>query len=98
MTTEDLKLKVYTAQKNNDANLVGVLRYLLSAVQNKEIELRTQGKTVDSDVLLSIIKKQIKDRKKAIELYEKGNRKDLVDKESYEIQVLEGLINEFEES
>jgi uncharacterized protein len=89
MVIDTLKSRVLEYYKAKDDLRLGVLKYFLSQVKNKEIELRPQNITLDDEMAFKVLKKQIKQRKEAIELYEKGGRKDLVDKESSELAVLE---------
>jgi uncharacterized protein YqeY len=89
MVLDDLRLKLVEYSKAGDVLRLGVLRYFLSQVQNKEIELRPQKIELTDEHAYKVLKKQIKQRKESIELYEKGGRKDLVDKESAELKVLE---------
>ncbi|MCC7404120.1 MAG: GatB/YqeY domain-containing protein [Bdellovibrionales bacterium] len=75
------------AMKQKDMPRTEVLRFLQSAIKNKEIELRPNQIT-ESDVL-GVINKQVKQRKESITQFQDAGRKDLVDKESYELSVLE---------
>ena len=88
MIINTLKTKLYEAQKAQDALKVGVLRYLLSQITNKEIELRPQGKELDDETVLKVFDKQIKQREETIEEFKKAGRQDLVDKETQELGVL----------
>lgn len=83
---EDIK----TAMKNKEADKLSAVRFLQAAVKNKEIELRPNAIT-DQDVL-GVIKKMAKQRKDSIFEFEKANRTDLVDKEKYELTVLEAYL------
>lgn len=92
MTVADLQKKLYESQKAGDALRVGVLRYLLSAMKNKEIELRAEGKTLSEEDVRKVISKQIKQRNDSIESYKSGGRQDLADKEQSEREILEELL------
>jgi uncharacterized protein YqeY len=89
MILDTLKSKLIEAQKAKDELRVSVLRFLFSAIKNKEIELRPQNQVLDDEKIFAVIKKQIKMRKDSIESYKAGNRQDLVDKETNELNVLE---------
>ncbi|MDI6820707.1 MAG: GatB/YqeY domain-containing protein [Patescibacteria group bacterium] len=77
--------------KSRHTSRVETLRMLMAAVHNKEIEKK--GKLNNSDLseeeVLEVIAKEAKKRKEAIELYIKGNRKDLAEKEKGELKILE---------
>lgn len=92
---EVLNAKLIEYMKAKDQLRVGVLRYLLSAVKNKEIDLRGQGiKLVDKHILKTV-QKQIKQREDSIVAYKQGNRQDLVERESSELSVLKELLQLF---
>lgn len=93
MVLKDLQSKIFIYQKEGDVLRLSVARYLLSALKNKEIELRVTGDVVTDEVVKKTIEKQIKQHKDSIESYEKGNRKDLVDKEAAELKVLEEFLS-----
>jgi len=88
MIIDQLKSKLIEYSKAKDTLRLGVLRYFLSKVQEKAIELRPSGEVITDDIAFKIIRKQIKERNQSIELYEKGNRADLVEKETNELQIL----------
>ncbi|MBK9040554.1 MAG: GatB/YqeY domain-containing protein [Bdellovibrionales bacterium] len=78
------------AMKAKDSHRLEVLRFLQSAVRYKEIELRP-GLINDAEII-GVVTKQVKQRKESIDQFEKAGRKDLVDKEKYELSVLEGYL------
>lgn len=76
-----------SAMKSKDALKLSALRMIHSNLKNKEIEMRP--KELSSQDVVQVLKKMSKERKDAIEQYNKAGRKDLADKESYELNVLE---------
>jgi len=88
MILDALRSQLIQAQKANDTLRVSVLRYFLSAIKNKEIELRPQKLELNDEVIFKVLRKQMKQRRESIEEYKKGNRQDLVDKETAELGVL----------
>lgn len=80
---EDIK----THMKSKDAERLSAVRMLQAAIKNKEIELRPN--TITEPDVIGVIKKLAKQRKDAIEEYQKANRHDLADKEKFELTVLE---------
>ncbi len=62
---------------------------LLASLKNREIELL---KEADDAEVMKIIATSIKQRKESVEFYDKGGRKDLVEKETREIEVLEAYL------
>ena len=83
--TEDMK----TAMRAKDASRLSAIRLLLASLKQREVDERIE--LTDSDVL-AIIEKMIKQRRDSIEQFEKGGRQDLVDKEQFEITVLQGYM------
>jgi hypothetical protein len=84
---DELRSKLFEFQKANDVLRVGVLRFYLSQVKNKEIELRLSHRDITDEDAFKVLKKEIKNRKENIELYEKIGRNDLLDKEKAELDV-----------
>ena len=77
---EDMK----AAMKAREAEKLGAIRLLLSAMKQREVDERI---TLDDAAVIAIVEKMIKQRKESIAQYEKGARKDLADKEQFEIGV-----------
>ena len=66
---------------------LSTIRMLRAAIKNLAIEKKAE-KLEDKDVM-GIIARQIKQHKDSIEGFTKGNRQDLVDKETAELKILE---------
>lgn len=79
--TNDLK----TAMKEQNKELLSVLRMVKGAIQMEEIKLKHE---LSDDEVIGIIGKQIKTRKESIVEFEKGGRNDLIEKTSQEIDML----------
>jgi uncharacterized protein YqeY len=82
---EDMK----TAMRAKNVPRLSAIRLLLAAIKQREVDERIE--LTDSDVL-AIIEKMNKQRRDSIEQFEKGARQDLVEKEQFEITVLEGYL------
>jgi uncharacterized protein YqeY len=74
------------SRKAQDKAATLLLGTVLSEVKNRKIELRRDP--VDTDVV-EVLRKAIKKRRESIEMYDKGGRADLADKERAEAQALE---------
>ena len=83
--TEDLKL----AMKARDQLRMDVIRMIKAAVLNKEVELK---KDLDDAEMSRIMTTLIKQRREAVEQYEKGNRAELAAKERQEISIIESYL------
>ena len=92
MILDLLKTDLKESMKARDAERVSVIRFLISAINNKEIELKPQGVELKDKHIIKVIEKQMKQRKDSIEAYKQGNRPDLMEKESGELAILEELL------
>jgi len=75
-----------SARKSQDKAGTLLLSTVLSEIKNKKIELRRDP--TDADVI-DVLRKSIKKRRESVEMYVKGKRTDLADKESAEAAALE---------
>ena len=71
--------------RNKEALKRTVLRTMLSEIRNAEINSQT---TLDDEGIISVLTKQVQQRKDSVEAYEAANRQDLVAKESEEINII----------
>ena len=77
------------AMKARDERRVSTLRMMNAAIKNADIEARGQGKPPLGDAeVLPVLQKMIKQRQESVELYQKGNRADLVKQEQEEIAII----------
>jgi len=86
---EQLNEDIKTAMKAREQEKLGALRLLLSAVKQREVDERI---TLDDAGVVATIEKMIKQRRDSISQYEKAERRDLADKEKFEISVLEAYM------
>ncbi len=87
---EDLK----SAMKSGDKIRLEVVRMLQTMLRRKEIERKAEGKDLMEEDEIQVIKSEIKKRKEAIELFEKGGRNDLAEKERKELEILNEYLPE----
>jgi uncharacterized protein YqeY len=83
--TEDMK----AAMRGREADRLSAIRLLLAAIKQKEVDERV---ALDDTAVTSIVEKLIKQRRDSIEQFAKAGRKDLVDKETAELQLLTGYL------
>ncbi|HLG12663.1 MAG TPA: GatB/YqeY domain-containing protein [Dehalococcoidia bacterium] len=94
MTLRDqLNADLRDAMRAGDETRKTTLRLLITAIRNAEIppEGSTAGTSrseLDDDGVLSVVRREVKQRRDSIEAYAKANRQDLVDKEEAELGVL----------
>jgi uncharacterized protein len=84
-----LEADLKTAMKNGEKRRVATLRLLLSALKNERIQ--AQRELTDEEVEAAI-RRAVKQRREAIEQYERGGRRDLVEAETEELAVLQGYL------
>jgi len=73
------------AMRDRDDLKRSVLRLLLAAIKNAEIEKRD---SLENSEILGVIAKEAKQRDESIESFKQGGRQDLVEKEEAELSVL----------
>ena len=81
-----LQDELTAARKAQDKARTLLLGTTLSEVKNRAIELKRD--LTDEDVL-EVIRRGIKKRRESIEMYDKGNRAELAEKERGEVALLE---------
>jgi len=82
---EKIEHDLIEAMKAHDENKLSVLRMLKSSIKNSEIQKQKELEETD---VLQVIQTQIKSRKDSIDLYTKGGRPELAEKEESEIKIL----------
>ncbi len=86
MLKDKIKEDSVVALKSHDNRKVEVLRYLISLIDKKEMQLPV-GEMKEEDEL-SVIRKELKNKEESKEMFLKGNRNDLVDQLDYEIALV----------
>jgi len=84
-----LKADLREAMRSGDRTRIDTIRMLLSQIQYARIELRHEPGEED---LIAVLRRGVKTRREAVELYEKGGRADLAAKERAEIGVIEAYL------
>ncbi len=79
--TEDMK----TAMRAGDRERLAIVRLILSAIKQREVDERIQ---LDDTQVLSVLEKMVKQRRESIAQFESGGRADLVAKETAELNAL----------
>lgn len=95
MLKEKITSDMKESMKAGDAVRLGVLRMLVSVMNNAKIEKRVKtGKDEDlvDDEIMTIIGREAKKRKESILVFESGGRTDLADGEKAELKILEGYL------
>lgn len=80
---EDMK----QAMKSKDKEKLSVIRSVKAALQNEVI--KAQSKALSEDEELTVLSREVKQRKESLHEFEKAGRTDLADKTKSEIDILE---------
>jgi uncharacterized protein YqeY len=80
---------VKDAMRSGDEVRKRTLRMVLAAIKQSEVDKRT---VLDDMAVVSIVQKEIKNRREAVEEAKKANRSDLVAENEAEIAVLDGFL------
>ena len=85
---DQLKKDLTESIKAQNAVVSETLRMALTAITNEEVSGKESRELSDVEVL-SVLTKEAKKRRESVDAYMQANRKDLADKESAELTVLE---------
>jgi uncharacterized protein YqeY len=85
--TEDMK----SAMKAGDKDRLKVVRLILAAIKQVEIDQRVE---LDDTAILTVLDKMVKQRRDSVEQFQAGDRNDLADIELAEIVILENYLPE----
>ena len=83
--TDDMK----SAMKAGDKDRLKVLRLILAAIKQVEVDTRAE---LDDPGVLGVLDKMVKQRRDSVEQFTKGGRDDLASIERAEIAVLEDYL------
>lgn len=98
MIRDDIKAAQITAMKAGDKEARGAISLMQSAIKNRDIEARApqsrDGKAPESDdaLVIEVLQKMVKQRRESIDMFVKGDRQELADKEAAEIAVIERFL------
>lgn len=86
---EQIQTDMVEAMRSRDELRLSTLRMVKAALQNKKIEKRAPLEEREAQQVLSTL---IKQRRDAIEQFQKGGRQELADKEAAEIKMIEAYL------
>ncbi len=85
MLKERITREMKAAMKGGDKARLGVIRLILAALKQVEVDERIE---LDDDRVVAILDKMVKQRRDSVEQYEKAGRTELAEQEKYEIAVI----------
>ena len=83
--TDDMK----TAMKAREAQRLSTIRLMLAAIKQIEVDER---KDLSDPEIISVIERMMKQRRDSIAQFQAAGRKDLVDKETFELGLLSSYL------
>lgn len=83
--TEDMK----NAMREKNQQRLNAIRMILAAVKQIEVDERIE---IDDQRMLIILDKLLKQRRESIQQYSEAKRQDLVDKETFEADLIQGYL------
>jgi uncharacterized protein YqeY len=86
---EQITAAMKTAMREKDKARLGVIRLMLAAIKQIEIDER---KTLDDAETLAVLDKMLKQRRESIKQYEAADRQDLLEQEQYEVGVIQDFM------
>jgi uncharacterized protein YqeY len=91
---QTLKTALSNSMRAKDKNAVATLRLILAALKDKEIAARSKSDATEigDGEIESMLQTMVKQRRESIEMYVKGDRQELADKEAEEITVIERFL------
>ena len=78
-----------TAMKGGDKERLAVIRLMMSAMKQVEVDERIE---LDDNRVLGILDKMVKQRRESISQFQSGGRNDLADKEQAEIDIISDFL------
>ena len=82
------------AMRDKDTLVVSTVRLILARLKERDIEARPKGKAegITDPEIQQMMQGMVKQRRESIELYEKGGRPELAEKERGEIAIIERFL------
>ena len=87
---ETIETEYKNALKSKDKTKISTYRLILSSIKDLDISNRSgpNKKETDDEDIKKLLKKMVKQRAESIEIYKKNNRKDLLEVEQNEYEIL----------
>ncbi|WP_455234295.1 GatB/YqeY domain-containing protein [Thiogranum longum] len=88
---ESLQQDMKMAMRGGDKRRLGVIRLILAAVKQREVDERIE---LDDAQVTAVLDKMAKQRRESLEQYQSAGREDLAEQESFELDVLKTYLPE----
>ena len=90
---EDIENQYKSSIKDKNSSLTNTLRLIKSAIKDKDIDARSKGNSdgISNQEILGLFQNLVKQRQDSIEAFETAGRKDLIEKEQEEINIIKSF-------
>ena len=93
MLREDIQNALKEAMKSKNMLEVNAIRMIIAGQKEKDVDARGKGKQQAEDAdLLAMMQTMIKQRRESIDMFIKGGRAELAEKEEAEIKIIERFL------
>ena len=93
MLREDIQNALKEAMKNKNVLETNAIRMIIAGQKEKDVDARGKGKEKAEDAeLFAMMQTMIKQRRESIEMFIKGARPELAEKEEAEIKIIERFL------
>lgn len=89
LLTDRIKDEMKAAMKGGDKFRLGVIRLILAAIKQVEVDERI---ALDNDRVILVLDKMLKQRRESIRQYSEAGRADLADAEEAEVRIIQDFL------
>ncbi len=86
---DTLRKDMFEASKTKDIGKADILKMAMASVKNQEVEV---GKSLSDEEIVAVLRKESKKVADSIEQFKAMGRDDLLDKEQYQLEILESYL------
>ena len=96
MLRDRIRNELKDAMRAKDARATSTLRLIIAALKDRDIAARGDGDEggISDEDILKMLQTMVRQRRDSIELYEKGGRLELAEREAEEIAIIERYLPE----
>jgi uncharacterized protein len=80
---------IKTALRAGDKRRLGILRLILAAIKQREVDERVR---LDDARVLQVLDKMVKQRKESLAIYTQAKRADLAGQEAFELEIVQSYL------
>jgi len=91
MWRDQIKQEVVVALKSGDSKKVEVLRFLVSLIDKRELQLPPESGLTEAEEI-NVLRKELRNKEEAREMFVKAGRDDLVKEQDFEIEIVKSYL------